>query len=189
MNPTPKTIKPKKKAAVRHPRTPKATSTHAARHKPSPEPVAHVAPEPKPVVVEIPKASIPSDKPYFYAVGRRKTAMAKVRLLEGDGTITINSHKLTEYFPTHDLQRIVTTPLSLLGLEKQMAVSSFVAGGGTHAQAEALRHGITRALVIRNEQDKPTLKKFGLLTRDPRVKERKKPGLRKARRAPQWSKR
>ena len=186
---SPKAIKPKKKV-VRHPKAHKpATAVHPARPKSAHEPVVHVEHFPKETRVETPSHKVESSKPYFYAVGRRKTAMAKVRLLEGDGTITVNNHKFAEYFPTHTLQKIVTTPLSLLGLEKQIAVVSNVAGGGTHAQAEALRHGITRALVTRNEQDKTALKRFGLLTRDPRVKERKKPGLRKARRAAQWSKR
>jgi small subunit ribosomal protein S9 len=126
---------------------------------------------------------------YHYAVGRRKTAMAKVKLYDEGNEFTVNSHKMQEYFPTFDLQRIVLNPLSSLGLDKKMTVVSIVRGGGSHAQAEALRHGISRALVLRNLEDKPVLKKFGFLTRDPRVVERKKPGHRKARRSPQWSKR
>ena len=91
--------------------------------------------------------------------------------------------------PTIDLQKIVTSPLSTLGLEARIGWKINVAGGGIHAQAEAARHGISLALILRNTEDRPTLRKVGYLTRDPRVKERKKPGRKGARRGPQWSKR
>jgi len=126
---------------------------------------------------------------YLYAVGRRKTAMAKVRgYSEGKG-ITVNTKNLPVYFGTAELQKIVLSPLNALGVESKLSWKINVAGGGTHAQAEAVRHGISQALVKRNEEDRPLLKKAGFLTRDPRVKERKKPGLKRARRAPQWAKR
>lgn len=130
-----------------------------------------------------------AQKPYFYAVGRRKTAMAKVRLFEGDNGAVVNSRDSRQYFLTRELQKIAFSPLGFLGLENKFGIQIYASGGGIHAQAEAVRHGIARALVARNPADKPTLKKAGFLTRDPRVKERKKPGLKRARRAPQWSKR
>mgnify|MGYP001558916854 CR=1 FL=1 len=126
---------------------------------------------------------------YIYSLGRRKTAMAKIKLFEQPGEIRVNNRDYRAYFPGRDLQKIVLSPLIALGLEKQLSAQIFTKGGGTHAQAEAVRHGISRALVLRKAEDKPILKKSGYLTRDPRVKERKKPGLKRARRGPQWSKR
>ena len=126
---------------------------------------------------------------YFYAMGRRKTAAAKVRAYENSTQFTVNTKSFGDYFRTKDLQKIVLTPLNLLGLEKKIGFEIFISGGGTHAQAEAARHGIARTLILRNPEDKSVLKQAGLLTRDPRVKERKKPGLRRARRGPQWAKR
>jgi len=131
----------------------------------------------------------PKKGAYFYAMGRRKTASAKVRAYESSSQFTINTKPFSAYFSTKDLQKIVLTPLSLLGLEKKIGFEIFISGGGTHSQAEAVRHGIARTLILRNPEDKSVLKQAGLLTRDPRVKERKKPGLRRARRSPQWAKR
>ncbi|MEJ0021009.1 MAG: 30S ribosomal protein S9 [Candidatus Doudnabacteria bacterium] len=125
----------------------------------------------------------------FYAVGRRKTAVAQALLSAGNGTITINQLPFEGYFQTADLQLIVTQPLRSLGLEKQFNVKSKIHGGGIHAQAESLRHAISRTLIAHNPESRRTLKKLGFLKRDPRVKERKKPGLKRARRAPQFSKR
>lgn len=153
--------------------------------------------QPKPPVTDA-KAAEPEKKPteetpkkgvYFYAMGRRKTASAKIRAYENSNQFTVNSKPFSAYFKTKDLQKIVLTPLSLLGLEKKVGFEIFISGGGTHSQAEAVRHGIARTLILRNPEDKSVLKKAGLLTRDPRVKERKKPGLRRARRGPQWAKR
>lgn len=127
--------------------------------------------------------------PYLYAIGRRKTAAAKVRLYPDGQGVTVNGKPVTQYFITDDLQKTILSPLAALGQEKQVRIESFVSGGGITAQAGALRHGISRALVLKNQEDKVTLKKLGFLTRDSRRKERKKPGLRKARRRPQWSKR
>lgn len=138
---------------------------------------------------ETAKPSAPKAIPYFYALGRRKSAMAKVRGFEDGNGISVNTLDYKRYFPSLELQKIVTAPLNALGLEKSLRWQIFVSGGGIHAQAEAVKLGIARALVKRNEQDKPTLKKLGFLTRDPRKKERKKPGRKKARRGPQWSKR
>lgn len=124
-----------------------------------------------------------------YAVGRRKTAVAQVLVSSGSGIITVNKLPLERYFMTYDLQKIAQSPLQALGFEKTMDIKGKVHGGGIHAQAESMRHAIARALIRLNPENRPVLKKQGMLTRDPRVKERKKPGLKRARRAPQFSKR
>lgn len=123
------------------------------------------------------------------AVGRRKEASARVRITPGKGAVTINGRELTNYFPTLILQQTVLSPLVVTGKEKDLDVSVKVAGGGTRGQAEAVRHGIARALVEWNEELKPVLKAEGFMTRDARGKERKKPGFLKARRGRQWKKR
>ncbi len=124
------------------------------------------------------------------AVGRRKTAIARVRLIRGGkGNVLVNDKPFAMYFPTFDMQRIVLEPLKAVGKETSYDVSVHALGGGAHAQAEAVRLGISRALLKEQADFRTTLKKLGFLTRDPRAKERKKPGLRRARRAPQWSKR
>lgn len=123
------------------------------------------------------------------AVGRRKEAAARVQLTPGKGTITINGRVFTDYFTTLILQKIVTSPLDVTGKAKDLDVSVKVAGGGSRGQAEAVRHGIARALVDWNEELKPALKAEGFMTRDARTKERKKPGFIKARRGRQWKKR
>jgi small subunit ribosomal protein S9 len=122
--------------------------------------------------------------------GRRKSSVARVRVLEnGKGAITINEKPLEEYFSLGTLQYIVKQPLVLLGLEEKVDVLVNVQGGGLTGQAGAIRHAIARGLVKVNEQYKDELKKAGFLTRDARAKERKKYGLKKARKAPQYSKR
>ncbi len=127
---------------------------------------------------------------YYQAVGRRKTSTSVVRLYEKkDGEITINGKKLEEYFPEFSSQKKVREPLEDLDLMKKFSVSAKVLGGGVKSQAEAVRHGITRALVLFDENLRKQLKSTGYLTRDPRMRERKKPGLKRARRAPQWRKR
>lgn len=124
------------------------------------------------------------------AVGRRKTASARVRITpEGKGEIIINGKALNKYFGLRLCQEMVTSPLKTVGREKNFDVSVKVVGGGVASQAEAVRHGIARALIKWNEEFKPILKAEGFLTRDPREKERKKFGLTKARRAHQWRKR
>lgn len=125
---------------------------------------------------------------YIEAIGRRKTAVARVRLVKGGGGITVGEKKLAEYFPEKRLQDLIKAPLEKLQIG-QYDVSAHVEGGGIHAQAEAIRLGIARALVTTNEDLKKQLRAFGYLTRDARAVERKKYGLKKARRAPQWSKR
>ena len=124
------------------------------------------------------------------AVGRRKQASARVRLTPGGkGEIIVNEKPYDQYFTIFELRKAVIDPLKTAGKDKFFDVSVKVAGGGPRGQAEAVRHGIARALVKWNEEFRKSLKSEGFLRRDPRSKERKKPGLKKARRAPQWSKR
>ncbi|OIO19430.1 MAG: 30S ribosomal protein S9 [Candidatus Magasanikbacteria bacterium CG_4_9_14_0_2_um_filter_41_10] len=123
------------------------------------------------------------------AVGRRKEAAARVRLTPGKGEIVVNGKEFKAYFTTLILQNIVSSPLEVTGKLKDFDVSVKVAGGGSRGQAEAVRHGISRALVDWNADLKPALKVEGFMTRDARTKERKKPGLLKARRGRQWKKR
>ncbi len=122
-------------------------------------------------------------------VGRRKSASARVRLVKGQGTITVNGKSSQEYFPFFALQEVVAAPLKAVGKAKDYDISVKVAGGGKQGQGGAVALGIARALVLWNEDFRKTLKTQGFLSRDPRVKERKKFVLKKARRAPQWSKR
>ncbi|MBI3573073.1 MAG: 30S ribosomal protein S9 [Candidatus Kerfeldbacteria bacterium] len=133
----------------------------------------------------------PTTRPtYIFAVGRRKQAVARVRLHPtGSGEITINNRPLVEYFPTFVLQKTVRDPLVTSHRNEQGSVTVKVAGGGSHGQADAVRLGITRALVADDADLRLPLKRAGFLRRDPRVKERKKYGLKRARRAPQWQKR
>ncbi|PJA89586.1 MAG: 30S ribosomal protein S9 [Candidatus Magasanikbacteria bacterium CG_4_9_14_3_um_filter_32_9] len=123
------------------------------------------------------------------AVGRRKTAAARVRIQKGKGNIVINDKDLKEYFPLILWQEKILAPFLLTGKENKFDVSVKVLGGGVNGQAEAIRHGITRALIKLDETLKPILKAEGYITRDPRSKERKKPGQRRARRGHQWRKR
>ena len=122
-------------------------------------------------------------------VGRRKEAVARVRMTPGSGEITINGKDYTQYFNTPIAQGIVSSPLTLVDQRKKQDISVKVEGGGMRGQAEAVRHGVARALVVLDPEFKKTLRAAGFMTRDPRVKERKKPGLKRARRAPQWQKR
>ena len=127
---------------------------------------------------------------YFEATGRRKTAVARVRLYtKGDKGMEVNKMDLAKYFPTKDLQATALASLDKMKSLDRFKVTAMVNGGGINAQAEAIRHGIARALVIFNPDYRKRLRKAGYLTRDPRMKERKKFGLKRARRAPQWSKR
>ena len=127
---------------------------------------------------------------YFYAVGRRKTATAQVRLYKGDGKIAIvNDQDAKHYFNPEYLVEQIYAPLKLVGMGNNFDISVLVKGGGMSSQADAIRHGVARALVVFDTELKSTLKKAGLLTRDAREKESKKYGLKKARKAPQYSKR
>ena len=121
--------------------------------------------------------------------GRRKEAVARVRLVPGSGKVLLNGRSLEEYFPARSHRIMVTTPFRVIGREKEFDVTARLDGGGVSGQAGALRHGIARALIEMDPSLRPALKKEGLLTRDPREKERRKYGLKKARKAPQYSKR
>lgn len=132
----------------------------------------------------------PKSNRYYEAVGRRKTATARVRLFtRGDKSFVINDKPLEKYFPGAIFKSVIEAPLVKMNIVDRFKITAVVKGGGINAQAEAIRHGIARALVMFNLDFKKRLKKSGYLTRDSRMKERKKPGLRKARRAPQWAKR
>jgi len=128
-------------------------------------------------------------KTQFYGTGRRKKSIARVRLVPGEGVIRINHRELDDYFGLATLKVIVRQPLTLTNTLSRYDVLCTVKGGGYTGQAGAIRHGIARALITADEELRPELKKAGFLTRDPRMKERKKYGLKKARRAPQFSKR
>ena len=127
---------------------------------------------------------------YYQAVGRRKTAVAQVRLTPASkATFTINDKTLPAYFVTEQLRSVVKRPLATAKLDDKFSVSARLNGGGTQAQASALAHALARALVVYRPNLKPSLKNAKLMKRDPRMKERRKFGLKKARKAPQWSKR
>ena len=128
-------------------------------------------------------------KPYFYGTGRRKHSVARVRVYAGTGKVTVNGRDIDEYFGLDTLKFIVRQPLALTDTLGKFDVVCTVAGGGVSGQAGAIRHGLSRALLQSGDEVRPILKKAGFLTRDPRMKERKKPGLKGARRAPQFSKR
>ena len=127
--------------------------------------------------------------PYFYGTGRRKSSVARVRVYAGTGKIIINDREIDDYFGLETLKLIVRQPLALTDTAEKFDIICRVAGGGVTGQAGAIRHGIARALLQYDENLRPALKKAGFLTRDPRMKERKKYGLKGARRAPQFSKR
>ena len=130
-----------------------------------------------------------SSKPYFYGTGRRKSSVARVRLYPGTGNITINGREIDDYFGLETLKLIVNQPFGVTDTVGKFDIVANVKGGGISGQAGAIRHGAARALLLVDESYRPLLKKAGLLTRDPRMKERKKYGLKAARRAPQFSKR
>ena len=130
-----------------------------------------------------------SAKPYFYGTGRRKSSVARVRLYPGTGSITINGRDADDYFGLETLKLIMNQPFGVTGTVGKFDVVANVNGGGISGQAGAIRHGIARALLLADAAYRPALKKAGFLTRDPRMKERKKYGLKAARRASQFSKR
>ncbi|MCX6702617.1 MAG: 30S ribosomal protein S9 [Candidatus Wolfebacteria bacterium] len=136
-----------------------------------------------------PKEAPPAKERYFEAVGRRKLAVARVRLYPKQSKIEINGRTLTDYFPTMGLQRKITESIDKLKIEEKLGMTVKVMGGGQTGQAEAIRLGVSRALVKMDEEMRKRLRRFNLLTRDSRKVERKKFGLKKARRAPQWKKR
>ena len=133
--------------------------------------------------------SIYDTKPYFYGTGRRKSSVARVRILPGTGTITINDRDIDDYFGLETLKLIVRQPFEVTETTGKFDIIAKVSGGGVSGQAGAIRHGVSRALLQVSDEYRPALKAAGFLTRDPRMKERKKYGLKAARRAPQFSKR
>lgn len=162
--------------------TPKKTTTRAPRARKAPTKLVTAVVTPRPV-----KAV---KRTYLYAVGRRKEAVARVRWHSGSTEpMKINERAMEEYFPTKDMQLLVNSPLVLTEQAGHGQVTAKVAGGGTQGQAEAVRLGIARVLVKLDADLRIPLKRAGYLHRDPRVKERKKYGLKRARRAPQWQKR
>ena len=130
-----------------------------------------------------------SAKPYFYGTGRRKKSTARVRIIPGTGVITINGRDIDDYFGLETMKLIVNQPFGVTATEGKFDIIANVRGGGFSGQAGAIRHGVAKALLQADETFRPALKKAGFLTRDPRMKERKKYGLKAARRAPQFSKR
>ena len=130
-----------------------------------------------------------SAKPYFYGTGRRKKSVARVRIVPGTGVITVNKKDIDEYFGLETLKLIVNQPFGVTETTGKFDIVANVNGGGFSGQAGAIRHGVARALLLADENYRPALKAAGFLTRDPRMKERKKYGLKSARRAPQFSKR
>lgn len=181
--PTKKTASPAKKAPAKKSAAPKKAS--APKKSAAPKKAEGEAEVAASVAVEPAKGGS-----FIAAVGRRKTSIARVRLIKnGKGTVTVNGKPFDKYFTAYELRTIVLSPLDIAGQANAVDVSVKVAGGGIRGQAEAVRHGISRALIVLNPTFRRSLKKLGYLTRDARKKERKKFGLKKARRAPQWSKR
>ena len=130
-----------------------------------------------------------SAKPYFYGTGRRKKSVARVRIMPGTGVININGQDIDEYFGLETLKLIINQPFGVTNTAGKFDIVANVKGGGISGQAGAIRHGVARALLLADDTFRPALKKSGFLTRDPRMKERKKYGLKAARRASQFSKR
>lgn len=190
----PDTVKAAHKAVdekvAKAPRKPRAASVkkEPVKHH---APIAHVAAA-EPVLVAEEKLAVtghPLKGRYIFATGRRKTAVANVRLFEGKGECVVNKKKFELFFPYSFYQEEIFQPFNLTGLAGQYFFTAHINGGGPHSQAGALRHGIASALGTISPEIRKVLKKNGLLTRDDRKKERKKPGLKRARRSPQWAKR
>lgn len=182
---TPKKTPAKKTAVKKAPA--KAVAKKVAPKKEA-APKAEVAAV-KPAAAKTAGHAKPAAGKYIFATGRRKTAIANVRLFAGSGSNTVNKKDLEAYFPNKPQQDTALRPLAVTGLIGEYYFTSHVAGGGRNSQVEAVRHGIAQALSKLNSDLQSVLKKNGFLTRDDRKKERKKPGLRGARRSPQWAKR
>lgn len=180
---TKKVVKKVKKTTVKKPTVKKVTTPKKT--------VKKAAVKTKKVEVkETPKKKEVFSGKYFNAIGRRKTAVARVRLYEnGKNQIIVNEKDYRDYFQTESMQSKVRESLDKMKITDKFDISVIAKGGGLDSQAEAVRHGIARALIKFNETYKKRLRKEGLLTRDSRMKERKKPGLKRARKAPRWSKR
>jgi small subunit ribosomal protein S9 len=185
----PKAVKPAKVAAEAKPKTVKATV-----HKTEKKPMQPKEPETDTTVVaeteEVAAAAAAKGGSFISAIGRRKTTVARVRLIKnGKGLITVNGRKMDNYFTTYDLRGELHSPLKAVGQDETVDISADVNGGGIRGQAQAIRLGISRCLIILNPTYRTVLKKLGFLSRDSRKRERKKFGKKSARRSPQWSKR
>jgi small subunit ribosomal protein S9 len=179
---------------IKKPKKTKTTTSKPAVKRVTKKKVTEEKPEmeEKKEAAAVAEEKISEDKKsgYIYSIGRRKEAVATVRLHKnGKGKITVNGKLYSECFPTEEMEQIVSGPLKSVGQADKVDIEAKSSGGGLRGQAEAVRLGISRALVLLNVNFKKNLRKAGYLTRDPRVKERKKPGLKRARRAPQWQKR
>jgi small subunit ribosomal protein S9 len=188
------TMPTEKKPAEKKPTAAKKAAKPAAEKKVAPKKIAAKKTVEKSEAaleaVEAEASEAAKGGSFIPAVGRRKTSIARVRLIKnGKGIVTINGKPYDKYFTVYEHRNAVISPLETVGQADAVDVSAFVKGGGIHGQAEAVRHGISRALIVLNPTFRKSLKKLGYLTRDARKKERKKFGLKKARRAPQWSKR
>lgn len=171
------------RSTAKAPARPARRPAHPRAVKPKPE--AHVA-----AATKAREGGAAARYDFVFAVGRRKTAIARVRVFpRGAGTVAINNQELAQYFPTPDQQFTVLQPLELVGLTGKVDVRVKTHGGGKYGQAVAVRHGLARCLLKIDENYRKQLRPAGFLTRDSRIKERKKPGLKRARRAPQFSKR
>jgi len=180
-----KNLKPKHMTPAKKPPTKKTTA-------PAGETTAKIAAGAETAPEKEQKNKIKFEKGplYYYANGKRKTAVARVKLfLSGSGEITVNDKSINEFFTVPYHHEVIKSPLRLVGHVKTFDIKATTIGGGINAQAEAIRHGIAKALLEYDQSLRLTLKKAGFLTRDARIKERKKPGLKRARRAPQWNKR
>jgi len=178
MEKTKTTKKPAKKTVAARPHKPRVSAHKAAEPK-----------KEKQEVITTAETELKTDR-YWGAIGRRKTAIARVRLYtQGDKVFLVNDKPLNVYFADKNLQQIADSAIQKMKCADKFKISIITNGGGLHAQAEAIRHGISRALTLFNQDFRKRLKKAGYLMRDPRMRERKKFGLKRARRAPQWGKR
>lgn len=171
-----------KKETVKKEAVKKPAAVKAVKKVPTPS-------EPRILDRSVGKEKAISTGRYIETVGRRKTSIARVRLVIGGSGIIVNGKDYKDYLKLAKLQDIVTAPLAILEIKDKHGFTVVVSGGGIFSQAEAIRHGITRALIKLDAELRKRLKKYGFITRDPRMTERKKPGLKKARKAPQWAKR
>ncbi len=185
---TTKTARKPKAPAKKKEAAPRARKERKEKEQPVAAPAAVEAAVSQQPAVTLEKPSLPKGK-YVFATGRRKTAIANIRLFAGQGDSLVNKKPLGSYFGYSHYRDEVLKPFQLTGLAGDYYFVSNVSGGGAHAQAQAVAHGISIALSAMSSEIRQVLKKNGLLTRDDRKKERKKPGLKRARRAPQWAKR
>lgn len=188
-----KTVKPKVEKVVKPAKESKAVKAKEEKIVPKAAKVVKETPVKAEKIEKVEKTAKNITQKYFSAIGRRKTSVAQVRLFENenaaDGDLIINEKKLKEYFPVALQQNNVLAPLKAVGMHGKFSMTVIVRGGGTTGQVEAVRLGVSRALVEFDEKLKKSLKGLGFMTRDSRKVERKKAGLKKARKSPQWSKR